>query len=103
MTALPARRSRTTPSARASKTCPAKPKPYFAPNQIKKRNADWGPAEVTRKFNEAQLAFIRRVSDAEKPWMQVKEHAGFGVAQELIDALVAGCIDPKEGHVVVLG
>ncbi|MGY4831364.1 DUF2855 family protein [Sphaerotilaceae bacterium SBD11-9] len=79
-----------------------KPQPYFAPYQIKKRNADWGAAEVTRRFNEAQLAFIRRVSDAAKPWMQVREHSGFGDAQSLIDALVAGRIDPKEGHVAVL-
>jgi hypothetical protein len=79
-----------------------KPTPYFAPYQIKKRNADWGAAEVTRKFNEAQLAFIRRVSDAEQPWMQVKEHAGFEAGQALIAALVAGRIDPKDGHVVVL-
>src|SRR3546814_2911563 len=42
------------------------PQPYFAPCQIKKRNADWGPAEVTRRFNEAQLAFIARVSDAQR-------------------------------------
>ena len=80
-----------------------KPQPYFAPYQIKKRNADWGAAEVTRRFNEAQTAFIRRVSDAAKPWMQVKEHSGFGDAQDLIDALVQGRIDPKAGHVVVLG
>lgn len=79
-----------------------KPQPYFAPYQIKKRNADWGPAEVTRKFNEAQLAFIRRVSDAQKPWMNVKEHAGLGAAQDLVSALVGGRIDPKDGHVVVL-
>jgi hypothetical protein len=79
-----------------------KPQPYFAPYQIKKRNADWGPAEVTRRFNEAQLAFIRRVSDPEKPWMSVAEHAGFAAAQQLIDALVAGRIDPKQGHVLVL-
>jgi hypothetical protein len=79
-----------------------KPVPYFAPYQIKKRNAEWGPAEVTRKFNEAQLAFIRRVSDAQKPWMQVKPHAGFQAAQELIDALVKGKVDPRDGHVVVV-
>jgi hypothetical protein len=79
-----------------------KPEPYFAPYQIKKRNADWGPTEVTRKFNEAQLAFIHRVSDAQRPWMRVKEHLGFGAAQDLVDALVTGRIDPKEGHVVVL-
>jgi hypothetical protein len=80
-----------------------KPQPYFAPYQIKKRNADWGAAEVTRKFNEAQLAFIRRVSDAEKPWMVVKEHKGFAAAQDWIANLVDGRIDPLEGHVVVLG
>jgi hypothetical protein len=34
--------------------------------------------------------------------MSIKEHAGFGAAQELIDAAVAGRIDPKDGHVVVL-
>lgn len=79
-----------------------KPQPYFAPYQIKKRNADWGPAEVTRRFNEAQLAFIRRVSDAARPWMLVKEHRGFEAAQQLVEALCAGRIDPKEGHVVVL-
>ena len=57
------------------------PKFYFAPVQIRKRNADWGHAEVNRKFNEAQLAFIRRVSDSRKPWMAVREHAGFEAAQ----------------------
>jgi hypothetical protein len=78
------------------------PQPYFAPYQIKKRNADWGAAEVTRRFNEAQLAFIRRVSDADAPWIEVKEHAGFEAAQRLIESLVAGRIDPRDGHVVVL-
>jgi hypothetical protein len=78
------------------------PQPYFAPYQIKKRNADWGAAEVTRRFNEAQLAFIRRVSDPDQPWMAVTEHAGFSAAQALIDDLVGGRIDPKDGHVLVL-
>jgi hypothetical protein len=79
-----------------------KPQPYFAPTQIKKRNADWGPAEVTRKFNEAQIEFIRRVSDAEAPWMLVKEHPGFACAEDLVNALALGRIDPKEGHIIVL-
>jgi hypothetical protein len=77
------------------------PRPYFAPYQIKKRNADWGAAEVTRRFNEAQLAFIARVSDARNPWLTVHRHAGFPAAQTLISALVAGRIDPKDGHVIV--
>jgi Protein of unknown function (DUF2855) len=79
-----------------------KPEPYFAPYQIKKRNADWGAAEVTRRFNEAQLAFFARVSKPSEPWMVVKEHEGFPAAQRLIRDMVGGRIDPKEGHVVVL-
>ena len=78
------------------------PKFYFAPVQIRKRNADWGHAEVNRKFNEAQLAFIRRVSDTRKPWMRLSEHAGFQAAPGLIADLHAGRIDPSTGHVVVL-
>ncbi|MCJ0762382.1 DUF2855 family protein [Variovorax terrae] len=75
---------------------------YFAPVQIRKRNADWGHAEVNRRFNEAQLAFIRRVGDAGAPWMQVVEHRGFEAAQALIGDLHAGRTDPLQGHVVVL-
>jgi hypothetical protein len=79
-----------------------KPEPYFAPYQIKKRNADWGPAEVTHRLSEAQRAFIDRVSDAAKPWLIVEEHRGFPAAQQLVDALVGGRLEPREGHVLVL-
>ena len=78
------------------------PQAYFAPNQIKKRNADWGPAEVTRRFNQAQLAFMERLSDPRKPWMTVQSHSGFAAARQLVAAVVAGRVDPKHGHVIVL-
>lgn len=78
------------------------PVPYFAPYQIKKRNADWGPGEVTRRFNEAQLAFIRRVSDASAPWLDVAKHQGFEAAQKLVAQLCEGRVDPREGHIVSL-
>jgi hypothetical protein len=41
-------------------------------------------------------------SNANQPWMSIEEHAGLGAAQDLIDAVVAGRIAPKDGHVVVL-
>lgn len=75
---------------------------YFAPVQIKKRNADWGPEVVNQKFNAAQRAFIDRISDARQPWMQVQEHQGFAAAQALVQDLHAGRIDPQLGHAVVL-
>lgn len=79
-----------------------KPQFYFAPVQIRKRNADWGHAVVNQKFNAAQLAFIDRISDPARPWMQVQEHRGLEAAQQLIGELHAGRIDPRDGHVVVM-
>ena len=78
------------------------PQFYFAPVQIRKRTADWGPAVVNEKFNAAQRAFIARVGDAETPWMRVVQHAGLEDAQSLIADLCAGRMDPQLGHVVLL-
>lgn len=78
------------------------PKFYFAPVQIKKRNADWGHDLVNQRFNEAQTSFIRRVSDPAHTWMRVVEKHGFVAAQQLIEDLHAGRTDPLQGNVVVL-
>lgn len=79
------------------------PKFFFAPVQIKKRNADWGHALFNQNFNAAQLAFVERIADRARPWMRVVESRGYAAAQELIAKLHAGSADPREGHVVVLG
>jgi len=76
------------------------PQFFFAPVQIKKRNADWGPAEVSRRFGEVQQSFIRHVSEA--GWLQVKEHQGFDAAGRVIAELCSGLADPRLGHVVML-
>ncbi len=80
------------------------PKPllYFAPVQIRKRNADWGPQEVNRRFNEAQGRFIRELSAPGNRWMRMVEHQGFEAAQALIEKLHDGRVDPQEAHVVRL-
>jgi len=78
------------------------PKFYFAPVQIRKRNADWGHAVVNQKFNAAQLSFIERIADHAWPWMRVVENKDYAAAQVLIEQLHAGRTDPREGQVVVL-
>ena len=78
------------------------PKFYFAPVQIKKRNADWGHDVVNQRFNDAQLRFIRRISDPENSWMRVEETHGFTAAQQLIDDLHAGRTAPFNGYVVII-
>ncbi|HJV79792.1 DUF2855 family protein [Noviherbaspirillum sp.] len=79
-----------------------KPRLYFAPVQIRKRNEDWGHDVVNQRFNEAQLDFVRRVSDRQNPWMEVTETRGYAGAQALIAEMHAGRIDPRKGHVLVL-
>lgn len=79
------------------------PQFYFAPVQIKKRNADWGPAVVNSRFNAAQQDFIARISDQSHPWLTVVEARGFEAARDVIAALYANGGDPREGHVVRLG
>lgn len=81
------------------------PKPllYFAPVQIRKRNADWGPQEVNRRFNEAQGRFIAELSRPGNRWMQLAESEGFEAAQRVIADLHDGRIDAQQAHVVRLG
>lgn len=80
-----------------------KPEFYFAPIQIRKRNIDWGHDVVNQRFNDAQLGFIRRVSDSQNPWMEVSETRGYAETQKLIETMHAGRIDPRKGHVVCIG
>jgi len=82
----------------------AGPKPafFFAPVQIKKRNADWGPAVFNERFGDAQRRFVRHLSAPGNRWMQIVEHQGFEAAQRLIADLHAGRSAPIEGHVVRL-
>ncbi|MES2072431.1 MAG: DUF2855 family protein [Pseudomonadota bacterium] len=75
---------------------------YFAPVQIRKRNADWGPDLVNQRFNAAQSSFIRHISDPRHLWMEVAEEQGFAAAQELISNLHEGKIDPQQGRVISL-
>ncbi|MDZ4355139.1 MAG: DUF2855 family protein [Variovorax sp.] len=76
---------------------------YFAPVQIRKRNADWGPQEVNRRFNDAQGRFIAELSRPGNRWMTLAQGRGFAHAQAVIADLHAGRVDPREAHVVRIG
>ena len=79
------------------------PQLYFAPVQIRKRNADWGPQEVNRRFNETQGRFIAELSRPGNRWMKLAQGAGFAHAQAVIADLHAGKVDPRQAHVVRIG
>ena len=80
------------------------PKPvfFFAPEQIAKRNADWGPGEVSRRYGEAETRFFEHVENAEPAWVGFDEQTGFSAAQAVIADLAENGGDPAVGHIVDL-
>ena len=78
------------------------PKFFFAPDQIAKRNKDWGPDAFNARFNTAQEAFFEQVGSADPAWMTVKTGHGFEAAQAVIATLVKSGGDPAIGHMIEL-
>lgn len=79
-----------------------KPKFFFAPIQIRKRNEDWGGPEVTRRYNAAQTRFFADAAKADPAWVEIVEDKGFDAAAKVIARLARGDNDPRSGNVVVL-
>ena len=77
-----------------------KPTLFFAPAQIKKRNADWGPAGLQQRLAAAWLAFMRPVTDAQHPWLRVVRGRGTAAVESAYARLLEGRADPAEGHVL---
>lgn len=68
---------------------------FFAPDQIRKRMADWGPGEVETRFDAGLRAFV-----ADSPWLNLVQHQG---QQGLTDAylmVLEGRVRPQDGHII---
>ena len=76
-----------------------KPQFFFAPAQIEKRRADWGPGVIERKVAVAWKSVAAEASD----WMDLRYHSGLGEAQAAYDLLARGKSAPRDGHVIELG
>ncbi len=76
---------------------------FFAPAQIKKRNADWGAAELGKRLVQAWQAFSARATDAAAPWLAVQEHKGPQAVQAAYAQVLQGKGDPRTGHMLSLG
>ncbi len=74
------------------------PQLFFAPIQLRKRNADWGPEKVSAHIGEGLVRFYDQVT----PLLDVVVSQGFPAAQALIARLYHGKVSPNEGHVVEL-
>ena len=77
-----------------------RPTLFFAPAQIKKRIADWGPAVLQQRTDDAWQAFMAPVSDARDPWMRVVRDSGQAAVERVYLALLDGRAKPEEGHLL---
>lgn len=73
-----------------------KPEFFFAPAQIDKRRAEWGPGVIERRI----AAAWRRIADDAASWLDLKPHDGLAGAADVYDQLARGRADPREGHVI---
>lgn len=75
---------------------------FFAPAQIKKRQADWGRAEFGTRMVKAWRAFVDQVSRPAQPWIDVEHHAGAQAVQQAYTHVLGGRGDPRRGHILSL-
>lgn len=68
---------------------------FFAPDRIRQRAKEWGMAGLDTRFQAALGDFIRQNS-----WLTLRHHAGPEALQALYAEVVAGRVQPDEGHIV---
>jgi Protein of unknown function (DUF2855) len=74
------------------------PKMFFAPDVVKKRITDWGPAGFGQKVGAAWAAFLPTAAKTTK----VVEGQGLVAAARVFADLASGRGSPVEGHVIRL-
>ena len=79
-----------------------RPVPFFAPAQIKKRNADWSAAGLQQRIAEAWAAFMHPATDPQHPWLRVVRGRGAAAVEATYAALLAGTVSPSEGQVLAV-
>lgn len=75
---------------------------FFAPAQVKKRQADWGAAELAQRMVGGWQAFIARATAQPQPWLAVQRHAGTAEVEQAYAGVLAGRGDPRVGHILSL-
>jgi hypothetical protein len=79
-----------------------KPTLFFAPAQVKKRHADWGPGGLEQRVAAAWQRFMRPVTDPANPWMRVIRGRGPQAVEQVVRQMLDGRAAPDEGHVLTM-
>ncbi|OYN77060.1 DUF2855 family protein [Mycolicibacterium sphagni] len=73
---------------------------FFAPDQVRKRAADWGPTGLQERMAEAWTAFMAPVTNADHPWLTVVTGQGQDAVEHCYTALLDGAVPAHEGHIL---
>ena len=73
---------------------------FFAPAQIKKRNTDWGAAELRDRLSAAWRAFTAQLMLPGAPWLVVQEHRGTATFNAVYQQVLSGNGDPRMGQIL---
>ena len=73
-----------------------KPEFFFAPAQIEKRRADWGPGVIERRIGAAWS----RIAESADSWLDLQTHTGLAAAADVYDKIAHGHANPRDGHVI---
>jgi hypothetical protein len=76
----------------------AKPKWFFAPDQIRKRAREWGPGGVDAHFSAAWAEFAPTLPG----WLKLTESHGVDAVRQVYLDTLAGRIPPDQGHMLSL-
>ncbi|MFQ5415544.1 MAG: DUF2855 family protein [Myxococcota bacterium] len=69
---------------------------FFAPAQIKKRLAEWGPQGFQERLGASWTAF----RDASRHWLTVQRSYGPAALEQVYAETLAGSASPQLGHVI---
>lgn len=73
---------------------------FFAPDQARKRMADWGPAGFQERMAAAWTAFMEPITDPEHPWLTVVTGHGRDAIEHCYAELLDGTMPASEGHIL---
>jgi hypothetical protein len=76
----------------------ARPTPFFAPDQIRKRAREWGPGGIDTRFSAAWAGFAPMLDRC----IEVVEGRGAAAVQQVYRDTLAGRVPPHQGHILSL-
>ena len=74
------------------------PQFFFAPDRIRQRRADWGPAQLDARVTAAWVPFVEWTQE----WLQLRRAVGPEAVRSTYLELLDGGTDPAVGHVLSL-